>query len=67
LVQALAVAAPKIAAPAAFAHNIREPSALHSQAGHSRVASDANRGCRNTARSLPNVDMLTELSCYRDS
>jgi hypothetical protein len=63
LAQALAVAAPKIAAPTAFAHNIREPSALHSQAGHSRVASGANRGCRNTARSLPTVDMLTELSC----
>ncbi len=34
------VAAPKIAAPAALVHRIRDPSALHSQAGHALVASD---------------------------
>jgi hypothetical protein len=44
-------AAPNSAAPAAFAHRIREASALHSQAGHGLVANAASRGSRNRASS----------------
>ena len=44
-------AAPNSAAPAAFAHRIREASALHSQAGHGLVAVAASRGSRNRASS----------------
>src|SRR3984957_14801221 len=44
-------AAPNTAAPAAFAHRIREASALHSQAGHGLVAGAASRGSRNRASS----------------
>jgi hypothetical protein len=51
------VAAPKIAAPTAFAHSIRDPSALHSQAGHALVASTARREWRNRASSLSTIDM----------
>ena len=37
------VGAPKTAAPAAFAHTMRLPSVLHSQAGNALVASGASR------------------------
>jgi hypothetical protein len=34
----LTFAAPKVAAPTAFAHGIRDPSVLHSQTGDALVA-----------------------------
>ena len=58
----LVFAAPKIAAPTAFAHRIRDPSALHSQAGAALVAWSASwaasRGSRDeAANSDSTIDM----------
>ena len=60
-VHALVLPAPKIAAPTAFVHKIRDPSALHSQAGVALVAWSkswaASRGSRDWANSHSTIDI----------
>jgi hypothetical protein len=55
--QAVVSAAPNIAEPTALAQKIRDPSALHNQAGQALVASAARRGLRNKANSDSTVGM----------
>ncbi len=64
---ALVLAAPKIAAPTAFVHSIRDASALHNHAGHALVASAASRGLRNGANSDSTFGMRHGTRCLRNS